>query len=1018
MPSISARAKKLIEVAMPIREVSTESVRDKSIRHGHISTLHLWWARRPLPVCRAVVFASLVPDPEDPACPPAFVAAIQQLLKGKHYEPYQDIPYTAIADRMDDTPRNRLLCFIGRFSDELVAAEKQGKTVESKKRLSAHSLIKWENKDDLKILTIARKLIYVAHNAEKNTGADAGAMLGKYERNYAAITEAEDSLYGMEDRHLASKAVQELEAKLETAIEAYLAEMPSVFDPFAGGGAIPLEAARLGCRSFGNDINPVAHIIQRASLEFPQRYGKEITFSQTEYIRLYGEDAWNLRYKEGQTFGEKTKVDNRLSHDVAHYANLLLERTKAKVGHLYPEHASGNEVIAYYWCRTAICENPSCNTEIPLLRSFNIAKTKNNKVSLGYELRGKEIIFNLKKGVSKEGFIHKKNLICPVCTSTTPKNSLKKQFNDRPPNHRLIAVIDTPGSGKNYRLPTQDETRISKSINYDSVEMPLEEITKGDSRNLWLTFWGIKRWGQMFSPRQLTTLQTFVAELNALKASWRTAGRDLTGYQRALVTYLAVWVDRVAIANTSFGRWHVGRETLEHPYSRQAIAMVFDYPESNPFCSVTGSALNQLDWITRYLDSEGGHFNCTVSNNASSGEIDQFVEKSLAAAVTDPPYYDAIAYADLSDFFYVWQKRTLADVFPQNFATPQTPKAEECTALKHHHENDYDEAKGHFEAKLRQIFTAIERQTDGVVSVMFAHQSTEAWTTLCNSVLGANMNITGSWAVDTEMSNRSIGLAGAALTSSVTVSCSPAKKSGYGDFKEVKQEIERVIAKQVKALYALGFRGADLLTACFGQAVSVFGQYKAVEKANGDEVTVEELLDLARELAFRSIINDVDTDEVTQFYMGWLASTGFDEADHDMVRKVTQIGLNIDTSLLDHYHILLANGTKQSLADSHQRFQAQSSLGTKRDSPDIDRIHRLFRLLDLNNKPELLNYLHDHAPTAESPLWRVMNSLKELLPPEHADAKSVSVLLTNQEVLLREARERQQSAAPQGRLDF
>ena len=300
---------------------------------------------------------------------------------------------------------------------------------------------------------------------------------------------------------------------------------------------------------------------------------------------------------------------------------------------------------------------------------------------------------------------------------------------------------------------------------------------------------------------------------------------------------------------------------------------------------------------------------------------------------------------------------------------------------------------------------------------MFAHQSTEAWTTLCNSILGSNMNIQASWANDTEMTG-ALKTNKAFLSSSVTVACTPSAKSGYGDFNAVKKEIGEKIDDQVKKLYALGFRGADLLTACFGQAVSVFGQYKAVEKANGDEVTVAELLDLARELAFRSIINDVDTDEVTQFYMGWLASSGFDEADHDMVRKVTQIGLNIDTSLLDHHHILMANGNRQSLADSHQRFQEQPSLGTKDTSPDIDRIHRLFRLVENNNKPEMLNYLHDYAPTAESHLWRVMNSLKELLPPEHADAGLVGVLLTNQEVLLREARERQRTVAPQGQLDL
>jgi len=1014
--SSKAKARKLIEVAMPIREVSTESVRDKSIRHGHISTLHLWWARRPLPVCRAVVFASLVPDPLDPACPPAFVAAVDQLLAGKEYKPYEDIPYTVITDKMEDNARNRLLCFIGRFSDELVAAEKLGKDVTSKKRLSDHSLIKWENKNNLRILTIARKLIYVAHNAEKDQGAAAGAMLRMYEQNYAAITTAEQALYDREDRHLHTSETNRLEQNLATAIEHYLTEMPSVFDPFAGGGAIPLEAARLGCRSFGNDINPVAHIIQRASLEFPQRYGKPITFSRAEYERQYGTAAWSFRYQEGHTFGEKTKVENRLSHDVAHYAHRLLERAKAKVGHLYPADPNGEEVVAYYWARTATCTNPSCGAEVPLLRQFYLSKKIGKYFSMIPIINGTSISFKIIEGKNEvDGWVKRGNLTCPVCDNLTPVKLIKKQSNEEGLKPKLIATIVSGKSGKSYRLPTQAEIDIIE-IGKFSDEFPAETMQRNSAGGDTFS-WGVNKWGQLFSPRQITTLQTFVDELNELKAIWREDTDQLSDYQRALTTYLAVWVDRVAVANTTFGIWHAGRETLERIMGRQAIAMIFDYPESNPFCNYTGSALNQIDWIIKYINAEGFNFNATQCNNSSSGEVTQFAPNSLSAVITDPPYYDAIAYADLSDFFYVWLKRTMADVIPSVFATPQTPKAEECTALKHHHDGSITAAKQHFEKKLSQIFSAIQVQTKDVISIMFAHQSTEAWTTLCDSILGSNMNIQASWANDTEMTG-ALKTNKAFLSSSVTVACTPSAKEGYADYNEVKKEIGEKIDNTVRELYALGFRGADLLTACFGQAVSVFGRYKAVEKANGDSVTVGELLDLAREMAFRSIINDVDTDEVTQFYLGWLASSGFAAADHDMVRKVTQIGLNIDTSRLDHYNILIADGNKQSLADSHQRFQANNNLGLKDDAPDIDRIHRLFRLLDNNNRPELLNFIHDNAPTTESPLWRVMNSLKELLPPDHDDGKIVATLLASQEVLLRDARERQETSTTQGQLDL
>lgn len=259
------KAKKLIEVAMPIKEISAESVRDKSIRHGHISTLHLWWARRPLPVCRAVIFASLVPDPLDELCPQAFKDAIQELLgNDPHNAPYPDIPYTAIYDPMPDNLRNRLLMFIGKFSPICQENMLKGKNTPSKQQLNEGCLIKWESKNDKTVLAKARKLIWVAYNAERNSEASFIELNKSFDTAYQAIDDAEKNLYACVDRHLETDIIKEKETALQTAIDSFQSQMPSVFDPFAGGGAIPLEAARLGCRSYGNDINPVAHIDRKS----------------------------------------------------------------------------------------------------------------------------------------------------------------------------------------------------------------------------------------------------------------------------------------------------------------------------------------------------------------------------------------------------------------------------------------------------------------------------------------------------------------------------------------------------------------------------------------------------------------------------------------------------------------------------------------------------------------------------------------------------------------------------------
>ncbi|MCD8261449.1 MAG: hypothetical protein LUD15_08085 [Bacteroides sp.] len=338
-------------------------------------------------------------------------------------------------------------------------------------------------------------------------------------------------------------------------------------------------------------------------------------------------------------------------------------------------------------------------------------------------------------------------------------------------------------------------------------------------------------------------------------------------------------------------------------------------------------------------------------------------------------------------------KRTLGDIYPLNFATPQTPKAEECTVLKHHHNNSETEAKLHFEKKLTDIFNAIEYQTSDVVSIMFAHQSTEAWTTLCNSILGARMNITGSWPMDTEMANRSLGLAAAALESSVTVSCRPPERKGYASFKQVKRAIEEKVTEEVNSLYQLGFRGADLLTACFGQAVSEFGKYESVEKADGSEVKVADLLELARSAAFNALLRGFDGDEYTRFYIGWLQMNGMGDTDFDNAAKFARVGMSINISDIFHHNLLIKTGNQQHLASYEERIQDNIS-GTKAEHPLIDQVQRAMKLWKEENRKQLLRHIKTVGSEANNSFWRVLASLKELLP-EGDDLKQVEGLLAN-----------------------
>lgn len=1000
------KAKKLIEVALPIKEISAESVRDKSIRHGHISTLHLWWARRPLPVCRAVVFASLVPDPLDENCPEAFKYAVEMLLNtglGKlHYKPYKDIPYTSIVDEMEDNHRNRLMMFIGKFSEKCQENMKAGKSTPPKEQLDDWSLIKWENKNNPKILRIARELIFVAYQSDKRPDATWEELHAEFDKLYDAIPKAETALYELKDRHIETDKVKQLEAELQTAIDAFQNEMPSVFDPFAGGGAIPLEAARLGCRSFGNDINPVAHIIERGSAEFPQKYGKPIVYSKEEFEKLYGEEGIKMAQEDerGITFdGKVYRIPNRLAFDVEFYAKKILAETEEEIGYLY-QSTSEKTPLVYYWVRTAKCSNPSCQANIPMLKQFYISKRRTAKSKDWYYLspiiEKNTIDFEIKRGsCSEDGWNNRGNLTCPCCGNITNISEIKKQFCSAPIKERLLAVIED-GEERTFRTPNRKDIEIVENLKRDYT-IPTEKLEVGNVRNFNTPGWGIDSFDGLFSKRQSIFLAKFKEKIEELCIGIHFDDK----YVSVIKTYLALWFDKVLCRNTSFGVWHKLQETVEHPFGRQAIPMVFDYPEMNPFSSLSGACIGQLNSIVSYIESENSF--SSVFNNIMSGDRSQFDRKAITAVITDPPYYDAIAYADLSDFFYVWLKAILNKEYELVFSTPKTPKQDECTALKHHHGNSDDEAKKHFETMLTSIFDAIELQTSDIVSIMFAHQSTEAWTTLCNSILDARMNITGSWPMDTEVS---IALKAqmSTLESSVTVACRPSERKGFADFDEVKHDIRQLVKAEVEKLYGLGFRGADLLTACFGQAVSVFGHYKLVETAEGDPVSVGQLLEFAREAAAQALLEGVPGEPQTKFYCGWLQMNGMGECAFDDVNKYTRVGVNVEIRQLQSDRLLITEGSQQHLATAKEHLGNNESWGTQPTDYMISQVHRMMLAYHMGNQVQLLKLVRELCPQSDAPQWRVLDFLGGHLP-EGDDLNDVKGILASAEMLRQKCKE-------------
>jgi len=954
---------RLIEVALPIREISAESVRDKSLRHGHISTLHLWWARRPLSASRAIVFASFVPDPDHPDCPADFRDAVWKYLRdevpaelkayrrGKlrvnsdPYKPYDDIP---------DTARNRLLTFIAKWSPEWLEFEKGKVTKQPKpaEMLDDRSLVKWEtsdpeNEQGRMVLDIARNLIRIANRGET----------------------------------------------------------PTLLDPFSGGGAIPLEATRLGFQAFANDYNPVAYLILRATTEFPQKFGKpgKRVVEREEY---------------GQVKHEEIEVDNVLVHDVEYWAKWILERARLQIGNLYPSGKDGIPVVGYLWARTAPCSNPSCRAEIPLLRSLFVCNKEDKRVALTMKYKGKEIVFGISKGKDiKEtaGTMIEKgrgSVRCPICQQTTPIEDLRVAGIDGKIGERMVAVITDAPHGKDYRaVESNDSDAFEKAKQLaESVERPAEAMPH--FRNINLDLYGLMNWGDIFNPRQLLAMQTFSSCLHdaLVELEKHEVNND---YRQAIVVNLGLWINRIAMRGSSVGIWHTSRETLEHPFGRQAIPMVWDYPEANPFNEATGGAIGQLGWMLRVIQHESSKGDIqfiparVIRGDGSSVPL---AENTMDVVVTDPPYFDAIAYADLSDFFYVWLKRGLGDVLPEAFTTPLTPKAEEVTALKHRHNNNDDEAKKHFTTKLAACFAEAKRvcKNDGVLAVMFAHQSTEAWTALINALFESGLTITATYPIDTEMitalkSNFS------ALASSITVVCRPREVSAAASFRDVRREIEQSVAESVHRFWGYGFRGADLIVACYGPAVGVFGRHSRVERADGTPVTVPELLDLARESALKAIAGEFTGDPLSRLYFIWANLYGISEQSWDDVRLVVQIGGESEDAMevARGRGLFVVDGSSCRLALLNDRF-SRKHLGDESDTPLIDQLHHAMQLWKEEKRGDLVNYLRENDLLDHVPYWKLAQALFEVLPRDEEDWKLISSLLGERETLRLEAKRSEQ----------
>ncbi len=747
---IPKECKRLAEVDFPIATVSKHSAREKSIRHGHPSTLHLWWARRPLGACRAMLLALLLPDPCDEHCPADFKKQARSLLQKTQGH----------IDADDKGLRDALLAFIGDFAD-------------------------WNNSSRPTYLEVGRGLVKAAHPEET----------------------------------------------------------PLVVDPFAGGGSIPLEALRVGCDAFASDLNPVACLILKVLLEDIPRHGPELA----DELRRAGKEI-------------KAKAEEELAE-------------------FYPLDPDGARPIAYLWARTVRCEAPNCGCEIPLARSFWLCKKPNRKRALKYEVvrpKGKapRVEFEMFEPTSADdvpdGTVSRAKASCPACGTVLPPQRVRAQLREqrggadvvfdakgnRTGGARLLAVVTIREDerGRHYRLPTgRDYAAVWKA--QKRLEAILDEWERsgrkglcpvpdeptpagggsGAGRAFSVQKYGMMQWRDLFTARQEVSLVCLSRLCATVDLEACPATKRLT----------AIVVNRCADRLSTGCRWDSPYQKIANTFSRQALPMVWDFCEGSPVSGATGGYDGALRWVEKVVEEGVGQ----AQGSAEQVDATEHPLPSDSASVwlTDPPYYDAIPYSDLSDFFFVWLKRALRGqtfagdpLDPDNLLTPKTGEIVQDETRQY---GGRPKDSGFFEATMAGAFSEGRRvaKDDGIGCVVFAHKTTEGWEALLSGMIQGGWIIAGSWPIDTEMQNKVGGTQGgikkAMLLASIHLVCRPRPEDApVGDWGRLQEELPKRVGDWMERLQEEGVRGADLVFACIGPALEIYSRYSRVEDADDREI--------------------------------------------------------------------------------------------------------------------------------------------------------------------------------------
>ncbi|MBN2002051.1 MAG: DUF1156 domain-containing protein [Anaerolineae bacterium] len=808
--------KKLIEVALPLEAINAASAREKSIRHGHPSTLHLWWARRPLAACRAVIFASLVDDPDDPDAPPAYVEACRKLPHGKN-------------SAANDTPRQRLFDFIER-------------------------LVLWESTTDEQVLATARELIRLATDGNP----------------------------------------------------------PPLLDPFAGGGSIPLEAQRLGLEAHASDLNPVAVMINKALIEIPPKFANR--------------PPVNPRDREAAGGGASWKGAAGLAADVRYYGEWMRDRAWERIGHLYPT-CNGETVIAWLWARTVKCPNPACGVQMPLVHSFNLGTKTNRRawVEPHVDAATHRITFTVKqnqtKGKGPEGTVNHQGAVCLACGTPVSFDHIRNEGQAGRMSAQLMAIATEGQHGRSYYAPTLEHDQAARVVPPDNApDTDLPEQALGFRVQLY----GMTKHRDLFTPRQLIVLTTFSDLVNASREkifadAIATSSLDdniplceggigALAYAEAVSVYLAFSVDRLANYSSSICTWHSGAkyETITSTFGRQTLAMVWDYAEGNSFSDSSGNFMSQIRSVATNIERLS--VQSAVSSVALQRDATSEIVSFKVAVSTDPPYYDNIGYADLSDFFYIWLRSSLKNIYSNIFGTMLVPKEPELIATPHRFEGDSDAANKHFETGLMQAFTHIRQiiSPDHPLTIYYAFKqqalvveenvANTGWEKMLTGLIETGFQISGTWPMRTELTGnlkKNVN----ALASSIVLVCRPRPENAPTTTRrDFVNTLRRELPPALRAMQSGAIAPVDLAQASIGPGMAVYSRYAKILEPNGEALSVRTALQLINQALDAYLAEqEGDLDPASRFAVAWFEQYGFNAGEFgvaDVLARAKNTGVD------------------------------------------------------------------------------------------------------------------------------